>query len=179
MNELPQENFSPVWTASRPVVPSVGDERAILTGLLDWQRATFESKCAGVPVSRLSELAVPPSTMSLHGILRHLSACERWWFQIQFAGSDVPMLYYSDDDPDQDFTSLDGDVAAAFSVWHQECDVSRSIVAARGLDDTGVRRRTGEAFSLRRLLVDMIAEYARHNGHADLLRERLDGATGW
>ncbi|MEJ7689376.1 MAG: DinB family protein [Nocardioidaceae bacterium] len=117
--------------------------------------------------------------MSLHGLVRHLAGVERWWFQIQFAGDDIAMLYYSDDDPNQDFDSLGGDSEEAFAVWHRECDRSREIVAAAAsLDDTGTTLRDGEAFSLRWLLVDLIAEYARHNGHTDLLRERLDGATG-
>jgi hypothetical protein len=95
------------------------------------------------------------------------------------AGEELPLLYYSDDDPNQDFDALDGDVAEAFAVWRAECERAREIVAAApSLDRTGIRRRTGEPISLRRILVDMIAEYARHNGHADLLRERIDGATG-
>lgn len=178
MTDIPEENYSVRLAGERPVVPAVGDERAILTGTLDWHRATFALKCAGVPRERLSDKSIPPSGLSLHGILRHLAAVERWWFQTQFAGLDVPMLYYSDDDPDQDFDSLDGDVDEAFAVWRGECERSREIVARAGLDDTGVRRRTGEAVSLRRILVDMIAEYARHNGHADLLRERIDGVVG-
>lgn len=179
MSELPAENFSPVWSvAERPVVPAVGGERETLTAMLDWHRATFQAKCDGVPAERLSEKLIPPSGLSLHGILRHLAAVERWWFQIQFAGLDVPMLYYSDDDPNQDFDSLDGDVAEAFAVWRAECDRSRGIVAGAALTDVGTRKRTGEPISLRKILVDMIAEYARHNGHADLLRERIDGVTG-
>ncbi|KJY34487.1 Mini-circle protein, partial [Streptomyces sp. NRRL S-444] len=110
---------------------------------------------------------------------RHLSGVERWWFRIQFAHEDVPLLYYSDDDPDQDFESLDGDVEEAFAVWRAGCERSRQITAAAAsLDETGIRKRTGEPISLRRIMVDMIAEYARHNGHADLLREGIDGATG-
>jgi len=122
---------------------------------------------------------VPPSGLSLHGLLRHLSGVERWWFQQQFAGLDRPMLYYTDEDPDQDFETLDGDVPAAFAVWREECRRSREIVAAApSLDVTGIRRQTGTAFSLRWVMLRMIAEYARHNGHADLLRERIDGAVG-
>ena len=117
--------------------------------------------------------------MSMHGMLRHLSGVERWWFQIEFAGDDVPMLYYTDDDPDQDFESLDGDIEATFEVWRRECDRSREIVAVAGsLEATGTTK-SGNEFSLRWLLVDMIAEYAQHNGHTDLLRERLDGKTGY
>lgn len=180
MTEIPAENYAPSWaTDSRPEPPLTAGERETLTAYLDWHRRTFELKCAGLPPERLSEMPVPPSRLSLHGLLRHLAGVERWWFRIQFAGEDLPLLYYSDDDPDQDFETLDGDPAEALAVWRAECDRARAIVAAApSLDRTGVRRRTGEPISLRRVLVDMIAEYARHNGHADLLRERLDGATG-
>lgn len=179
MTEVPEQNYSPLWAGERPEVPYVGDERAILTGLLDWHRTTLALKCEGVPRTALSEKNIPPSGLSLHGIVRHLAGVERWWFQMQFAGAEVPMLYYSDDDPNQDFDSLDSDVDEDFAVWRRECELSRSIVAAAGLDDTGLRYRTREPISLRRILVHMIAEYARHNGHADLLRERIDGAVGF
>ncbi len=180
MTQIPEENYSPTWPDDRrEPIPRTGSELEILTGFLDSHRMTFEQKCAGLSAAQLSEASVPPSTLSLHGLVRHLAGVERWWFQMQFAGDDVPMLYYSDDDPSQDFDSLDGDIEEAFAVWHRECDRSREIVAAAtSLDDTGTTRRDGEPFSLRWQLVDLIAEYARHNGHTDLLRERLDGATG-
>ena len=181
MTQIPDENYAQSWTDdTRQDLPLVGDEREILTAYLDWHRETFALKCTGVPPERLSEMCIPPSTLSLHGLLRHLAATERWWFSRQFAGQDLPMLYYSDDDPSQDFESLDGDIDEAWSVWRAECDRSRKIVAATpSLDQTGTRARTGEPVSLRRILVSMIAEYARHDGHADLLRERIDGATGY
>ncbi|BBC34221.1 Mini-circle protein [Streptomyces graminofaciens] len=174
------EQYSPRWPDdTRTPPPSVGGERETLCAVLDWQRATFELKCAGLPPERLSERAVPPSTLSLHGLVRHLAGVERWWFRIQFADEDVPMLHYSDEDPDQDFDRLDGDVYEAFALWRAECERSRRITeAAVSLDETGIRRSTGEPVSLRRILVDLIAEYARHNGHADLLREHIDGSTG-
>ncbi|MDQ0787871.1 hypothetical protein QFZ63_004267 [Streptomyces sp. B3I7] len=176
------QHYSPRWQGAgdpRPAVPDTGDEREILTTTLDHHRATFELKCTGLPPERLSERPVPPSTLSLHGLTRHLAGAEQWWFRIQFAGEDVPLPYYSDDDPDQDFERLDGDVLEALAFWRESCAHSRRIVdATPSLDRTGTRRRTGEPISLRRILIDMIAEYARHNGHADLLRERLDGATG-
>ncbi len=180
MSEIPEANYSKKWDDDpRSPLPLVGDEREMLTAFLDWHRETFVLKCSGVPQERLSDTGVPPSALSLHGILRHLSGVERWWFRVQFAGEDVPLLYYSDDDPDQDFEDLDGDVEEALAVWRAECERSRAIVAAaRSLDETGVHRATGQPVSLRRVLVGMIAEYARHNGHADLLRERIDGATG-
>lgn len=174
------KHYAPRWDSdTRPALPGVGGERETLSAVLDWHRATFELKCAGLPPERLSERAVPPSGLSLHGIVRHLAGVERWWFRIQFAGEDVPMLYYSDDDPDQDFDTLDGDVGEAFAVWRAECERSRQITAvAASLEETGIRKSTGEPISLRRILVDLIAEYARHNGHADLLRECIDGSTG-
>lgn len=178
MAETPK-HYSPAWTSdARAEPPLVGDERVLLTTFLDWHRQTFELKCSGVPLERLSDRAIPPSGLSLHGLVRHLAGVERWWFRIQFAGEDVPLLHYSDDDPSQDFDSLDGDVEEAFAVWRAECDRSREIVATSSLDQTGTRKATGEPISLRRILVQMIAEYARHNGHADLLREQIDGATG-
>ncbi|MGH2736931.1 MAG: DinB family protein [Actinomycetota bacterium] len=173
-------SYSPKWKGdTRTDPPALGDEREILTSFLDWHRATFELKCDGIPPERLSERAVPPSSLSLHGLVRHLGGVERWWFRQQFAGEDVPMLYYSDDDPDQDFDALDGDIGEAFDTWRAECLRSREIVAgAATLEETGIRRSTGEPISLRRIMVHMIAEYARHNGHADLLRERIDGSIG-
>ncbi|WP_157246755.1 DinB family protein [Nonomuraea typhae] len=179
MTDTPQ-HYAPRWNVSeRPEPPDVGGEREILTAVLDWHRATFDGKCAGLPPERLSERAVPPSGLSLHGMVRHLAGVERWWFRIQFAGEDVPLLYYSDDEPDQDFDDLDGDVEEAFAGWRAECEHSRRITDdAPDLEATGIRRSTGAPISLRRILVNMIAEYARHNGHADLLRERIDGATG-
>jgi len=174
------KHYAPRWNdGTRRTPPDVGSERDTLSAALDWHRATFELKCAGLPPERLSEQAVPPSSLSLHGLVRHLAGVERWWFRIQFAGENIPMLYYSDEDPDQDFDRLDGDVSEAFAVWRAECERSRQIAAAAAsLDETGIRKRTGEPISLRKIMVDMIAEYARHNGHADLLRERIDGSTG-
>ncbi|MEU1179926.1 DinB family protein [Streptomyces sp. NPDC005820] len=179
MTSTPQ-HFAPRWSDDdRPALPGAGGERETLSAVLDWHRATLALKCAGLSPEQLNERAIPPSTMSLHGLVRHLAGVERWWFRIQFAGEDIPLLHYSDDDPDQDFDDLDGDVAEDFALWRAECDRSRQITAAAAsLDATVVRRSTGEPFSLRRIMIDLIAEYARHNGHADLLRERLDGTTG-
>jgi hypothetical protein len=104
---------------------------------------------------------------------------ERWWFRIQFAGEDVPLLFYSVEDPGQDFEFTGADFAADLAVWKAECERSREIVASTpSLDQTGTVMRTGRPISLRAILIKLIAEYARHNGHADLLRERIDGATG-
>lgn len=150
----------------------------MLKAYLDYYRETVELKCAGVAAACVSERSSPPSTMSLHGLVRHLAAGERWAFAISFAGLDLPMLYYTDDDPDQDFESLDGDVAEEMVVWRDECERSRRIVeGASGLDDIGAIGHDG-SYTLRWLMLRTIAEYARHAVHADLLREGVDGAVG-
>lgn len=170
---------SAVWPVPRmQVIPRDADESTMLKAYLDHYRETFELKCASVDPARLSDRSSPPSTMSLHGLARHLGGVERWWFAINFAGMDLPMLYYSDEDPDQDFESLDGDPLEALSTWRVECERSRQIVdAASGLDAVGAVERNG-SYTLRWLMLRLIAEYARHDGHADLLREGIDGAVG-
>ena len=170
---------SPVWPVARQVrIPRHADEFDMLKAYLDYYRETIELKCAGLEPARLSERSAPPSTMSLHGLVRHLAGVERWWFATNFAGLDLPMLHYSDEDPDQDFESLDGDPLVALQIWRAECDRSRQIVEqAADLDQPGAVERNG-SYSLRWLMLHMIAEYAQHAGHADLLREGIDGATG-
>ena len=169
---------SQVWPVARSVVIARhADERTTLVTYLDYYRETFELKCAGVDPGHLSQRSSPPSTMSLHGLARHLAGVERWWFAINFAGLDLPMLYYSDDDPDQDFDSLDGDPSEALSVWRTECERSRQIVAAADLSAVGAVERNG-SYTLRWLVLRMITEYAQHMGHADFLREGIDGAVG-
>ena len=181
MNRIPAQNYAGVWPADdRPAPPREGTEAEVLNAYLDWHRTTLEAKCEGLTAEQLSTRAVPASSLSLHGLVRHLAGVERWWFRMQFAGEDVPLLYYSDDDPDQDFDDLDGDPAEAFAAWRAEVARSREIVAAAGsLDETGTEYRSGRPVQLRSVLVKLIAEYARHNGHADLLRESIDGATGY
>lgn len=179
MPDIPEENYSPDWAdADRVEIPRLAGEKQTAAAYLDWARQTLAAKCAQLSADQLSQRAVPPSTMSLHGLVRHLAGVERWWFRIQFAGEEVPLLYYSDDDPEQDFETLDGDPFEAIAQWRAECEASRAIVAAEAsLDATGTAQRGGE-FSLRWLMWRMVDEYARHNGHADLLREAIDGRTG-
>jgi hypothetical protein len=177
---VPEANYAQMWPEdTRPPLPNVGDERTLLAAYLDHYRATLEQKCTGVDVARLSEATMPPSTMTLHGLVRHLAGCEQWWFQTQFGGDDTPQVYYSDEWPDQDFEDLSGPFEDALATWHAMCARSREIVAAHSLDDTGIRQRTGEPTSLRAVMLKMITEYARHCGHADFLREGIDGVTGF
>jgi len=163
----------------RQNAPLVGTEREVLTAWLDYHRSTLELKCAGLTPDQLRLQSVPPSTLSLLGLVRHLAEVERAWFRKNFEGEVAPPIWNSDDDRYADFRTEGADVDEAFRQWNAECGRSREIVAATAsLDAEGIQRRTGASISLRWVLVHMIEEYARHNGHADLLRERIDGATG-
>ena len=168
----------------RPATPTTGAERETLTGFLDHYRATLRIKCEGLSADQLAERSVPPSSLSLLGLVRHMAEVERGWFRT-FAGEDSEARYYSDDDPDGDFDNVQADQAQvddAFEFWRAEIEHAREIVAnTASLDETISRTRRGEtrSTSLRWILVHMIEEYARHCGHADFLRERIDGATGY
>jgi hypothetical protein len=152
-------------------------ERIMLEEWLDYHRATLLWKCEGLDHDQLRLASVPPSNMSLIGLVRHMTEVERNWFMRVLADTEAPPLYYDDDDPDGDFTRVDTtDVTADIARFHATCDHVRRIAATRQLDDAGVRH--GELCSLRWIYVHMIEEYARHNGHADFLRERIDGSTG-
>ena len=155
--------------------PFTGPEWGILDGFLDWHRSTLLWKCAGLTGEQLALASVPPSSLSLLGIVRHMADMERAWFRIRFRGEPLPRLY---DDEDAAFEQADPDRTEADSaVFTEECDLARKAVARAPLDDefTGGGGRT---LSLRWVYAHMIEEYARHNGHADLLRQRIDGATG-
>jgi uncharacterized damage-inducible protein DinB len=153
------------------------DERAMLDAWLEYHRATLAMKCDGLSGEQLRERAVPPSSISLLGLVRHMADVELNWFRRVLSQEDVPGLFWTDENPDGDFDDVDAaSVEEAFNCWREECDNARQVAAQMQLDDTGVRR--GERVSLRWVLVHMIEEYARHNGHADFLRERIDGTTG-
>jgi uncharacterized damage-inducible protein DinB len=165
-------------TVNRIDPPYVADERAMLDAWLDYHRDTLAWKCEGLDEAQLRQRAVPPSSLSLLGLVRHMADVERNWFRRVLGGEDVAGIYWTDDDPDGDFDNVDtADVQEAFATWRAECDhARRAAAAAPSLEATGLRR--GETVSLRWILVHMIEEYARHNGHADLLRERIDGTVG-
>jgi hypothetical protein len=160
--------------------PANGDERRMLVDFLGAQRATLELKCAGVD-AELSRRSVPPSTLSLLGLVRHLADVERRWFRRVLAGQDVQPLFSTEADPDGDFDGAVSDpsaVAAGWEAWR--CEVAfaeRFVTGAPDLDIMGHDSWRGTV-SLRWVLIHLVEEYARHNGHADLLRERIDGATG-
>jgi uncharacterized damage-inducible protein DinB len=167
-------------SAARTSPPFIADEPAMLRAWLDVHRATLAVKCEGLSAEQLRARAVPPSTLSLLGLVRHLTEVERNWFRRVLAGENVAPLYYSDAEPDGDFDLLDGaDPDEMMAIWQAECDHSAQLVAqAPSLDTVGLELRGGEQVSLRWILVHMIEEYARHNGHADLLRQRIDGSVG-
>jgi len=163
--------------------PTQGDERATLAGFLRWQRETLELKCAELDADQLSRRSVEPSTLSLLGLVRHMAEVERWWFRRTMAGENAPPHYFSDAEPDEDFDGAAPDpavVAEAWNTWREEVVFAERFVAdAPNLDITGtVPDEVRGLMSLRWVLVHMIEEYARHLGHADLLRERIDGAVG-
>ncbi len=158
--------------------PSLGDERATLVEFLRCQRLTLELKCSGLGAADLARRSVEPSTMSLLGLVRHMADVERGWFRRVLSGQDAPPHFYSDSDRDGDFNGAVPDpevVAQAWKVWRDECAFTDRFVAEA--PDLGVTDPDREV-SLREVLVHIVEEYARHNGHADLLRERIDGRVG-
>jgi hypothetical protein len=152
-------------------------ERATLVGFLRDQRLTLELKCSGLDADAMARRSVPPSSLSLLGLVRHLADVERGWFRRRLAGQDAPSRYRTDADPDGAFDGAVPDpevVAEAWAAWRAEVAFAERFVAeAPNLDLSGPE---GEV--LREVLVHMIEEYARHNGHADFLRERIDGRVG-
>jgi GNAT superfamily N-acetyltransferase len=165
----------------REAIPGLADERTTLAGFLRSQRLTLELKCSGLTPEQLARRAVEPSTMSLLGLVRHMAEVERQWFRQRLAGLDVPLRYQSADDPDGDFDGAVADpavVAEAWRAWREECDFSDRLVAGTGDLGLVIELPRHRRISVREILVHMIEEYARHNGHADLLRERIDGRVG-
>jgi uncharacterized damage-inducible protein DinB len=162
----------------------VADERTMLDAWLDYHRATLLVKCAGLTDRQLKLRSAEPSTLSLLGLVRHLTEVERGWFRRRIDGEQGPQaspLYYSDARPDGDFDDIDdADPAAMFAAYTDEVERCRSAAAGVPLDKVveAGGNRGQRSMSVRWIYVHMIEEYARHNGHADLLRQRIDGATG-
>lgn len=169
------------WTA--PVVhrvepPYVADERSRLDAWLDYHRATLLQKCAGLTGEQLARRPVASSALSLLGLVRHMAGNERIWFRIRFARADVEDLYQSPGQPEGGEFALAGPATAEtdFATYRNEVEQARKVVQGRSLDE-----KFGDetvTVDLRWLYAHMIDEYARHNGHADLIRELIDGATG-
>jgi uncharacterized damage-inducible protein DinB len=168
-DDWPYPDYDPAATA---------DERTALTHFLNEQRASFERACAGLDAEQMARRSVEPSAMSLLGLVRHLAGVETGWFRTVMAGEDVRRPFADPDDPDADFHGAEPDPALvdeAWETWRREVAFTDDFIAAApGLEVTGIDKWRGP-MSLRWVLIHMIEEYAQHVGHADLLRERIDG----
>jgi uncharacterized damage-inducible protein DinB len=170
------------WTApqiTRVDPPPAGDERTLLDAWLGYHRQTLLLKCSGLGPGQLKRRSVEPSGISLLGLLRHMAEVESSWFRRRFGGEEFPFLYGSEERPDADFD----DVAAAdaeqdYAIYTAEVARARAAVAGHSLEETFCHARYQVEMNLRWVYLHLIEEYARHNGHADLIRERIDGATG-
>lgn len=169
-----------MMTIDRFVPPLSADERSTLESWLDFYRATLAIKCDGLTEEQLRTASVPPSPLTLFGLLQHMAEVERNWFRRVLVGDQAPPIY----DPDADPNGPDGGfdltedlrVDTARRTWQEEIDHARANCADRRLGQTSPF--LGGHVTLRWIYTHMIGEYARHSGHADLIRERIDGATG-
>jgi uncharacterized damage-inducible protein DinB len=164
----------------RPNIPLNGPERVQLEAWVDFYRATLLEKCDGLNAAQLKERPVGTSSLSLLGMVRHMTFVEQVWFEKRFAGRDTVEYYKTDGDRDADFNDLDDTaVEDVFVLYGQAIQVSRDVSAGHELDEMVARVDRGREVDLRWILIHMIEEYARHCGHADLIRELIDGATGY
>lgn len=158
--------------------PTAG-EREMLRDFLDYHRATLEMKCEGLSDEELRRRSMPPSTLSLLGLVRHMAEVERAWFRRTLAGEDVGWVWSEERDYQEAFRVGDATGKEAFDAWRTEVEHSRRIEReAASLDATGYNPTWAADVSLRMVMLHLIHEYARHNGHADFLREGVDGTVG-
>ncbi len=172
------------WTApevNRPEPPLVAGERETLDAWLDFHRDTLLGKCSGLTATQLRERSVPPSGLTLLGIVRHMTDVERWWFRVHGTNQDMTFRYFTEENLNGDFDDLDDpDAPAVLAAFWEEVGLVRAAVRDLDLDQVVPSHadHPERVRNLRWIYVHMIEEYARHNGHADLLRERIDGVTG-
>jgi uncharacterized damage-inducible protein DinB len=165
------------FSVARIDPPLTASERDTLIGYLDYHRATLATKCQGLTTAQLRSRPIQPSNLSLLGLVRHLAEVELAWFA-RVEGHVLISHWNTDGNPDADFDDVDtADPEEAFNLWRRTCDESDQILARASFDDTFVHGTRGR-ISLRWLVAHLVEEYARHNGHADLLREAIDGVTG-
>jgi uncharacterized damage-inducible protein DinB len=175
---MPNEWTAPAVERTEP--DRIADERIALEQMLDYQRATLLTKCAGLTAEQLTRRPVRPSALSLLGLVRHLTEVERWWFRMHGNGEDLEFVY----DPDESGADFDdtaeSDAEANLAAYVEEIAAARAAMAGKDLDLVVPSRghHPERTRDLRWIHLHMIDEYARHNGHADLLREAIDGATG-
>jgi uncharacterized damage-inducible protein DinB len=166
-------------TTERPDPPLIAGEREMLRAFLDFHRATLAMKCDGLSDEELRRQSMPPSTLSLLGLVRHLAEVERTWFRRVINGEDIPNVWSDANDYQTAYDASSSSRAEAFAAWEAEVEHARRIErAAESLDVIAHNARWGKDVSLRLVMLHLIHEYARHNGHADFLREGVDGVTG-
>ncbi|MCX4472153.1 DinB family protein [Micromonospora sp. NBC_01655] len=166
-------------TTERIGPPLIADEREMLRAFLDFHRATLAMKCEGLTDGELRRQACPPSTLSLLGLLRHMAEVERTWFRRVIGGEDVPLVWSATGDYQEAYDARTASGSEAFEAWRREVEHARRIEReAESLAVVAHNPRWGEDVSLRLVMLHMMHEYARHNGHADLLREAVDGSVG-
>jgi uncharacterized damage-inducible protein DinB len=166
-------------TTERTEPPVTGPEREMLRAFLDFHRDTLAMKCAGLSDDQLREHSSPPSALSLLGLVRHMAEVERTWFRRVINGEDLPLVWSDDGDYQAAYDASQASAEDAFRAWQDEVEHSRRIErAAESLDVTGYQQRWDEHVSLRLVMYHLMHEYARHNGHADFLREAIDGTVG-
>jgi uncharacterized damage-inducible protein DinB len=166
-------------TTERIDPPLVGNERIMLRTFLDYHRATLAMKCDGLTDEELRCQSMPPSSLSLLGLIRHMAEVERNWFRRVINGEDIPLVWSEKGDFQVAYDASTATRAEAFGAWQTEIEHSRRIEeAAESLDLVRHNERWDEDLSLRLVMLHLIHEYARHNGHADLLREGIDGTVG-
>ncbi|MFI5803062.1 DinB family protein [Streptomyces sp. NPDC051561] len=164
----------------RPAPPLRGDERETLRAFLEFHRATLAMKCAGLTDEELRAQSSPPSTLSLLGLVRHMAEVERNWFRrVINQEVDLPLVWSDKGDFQEAYDASKSTREEAFTAWEAEVEHSRRIEReAASLDVTGYFGRWEQDVSLRLVMVHLLHEYARHNGHADFLREGIDGVVG-
>ena len=177
-----RHNGTVTWTApnvERHPPPWTAGERDMLEAWLDFHRETLRWKCGGQSSDQLRRRAVDPSNLSLLGLVRHMSEVERAWFRRRVAGEELPYLYRTETDADAAFEDLDAaDPERDLATYQREVELARAAGRTRQLDDSFIHPSRDAPTQVRWVYLHMIEEYARHNGHADLLRERIDGAKG-
>ncbi|MGW0431070.1 DinB family protein [Micromonospora sp. NPDC003197] len=166
-------------TVERVGPPLRGGERETLRAYLDFHRATLAMKCEGLTDEELRRQSMPPSTLSLLGLVRHMAEVERTWFRRVINAEDIPLVWSAEGDFQVAYDARTASRSQAFDAWQREVEHARRIeAAAESLDVIGHQARWGEDVSLRVVMLHLIHEYARHNGHADFLREGIDGTVG-
>ncbi|HVW81659.1 MAG TPA: DinB family protein [Mycobacteriales bacterium] len=167
-------------TDARRSEPAFGlDERAMLEAWLEWHRTTLLLKCEGLTDEQRRTRPVATSLLSLHGLVRHMAEVERGWFRRTIGQEDIGTIFSYDVDDDAELALADADWDTDLATWQSECEAARRVASAHDLDYAAPHHRHGELVSLRWVFTHMIEEYARHNGHADLIRELVDGTVGW